>query len=97
MKRLLAVLLVGHALACGVALAEPAPKPEVVEEVDLLRAQLAESQAQEAKTRAEALQILAMQARDNLRAKYRLGDGDGIDPQTRVIRRAPKPDKKPAK
>ncbi len=67
-----------------------ADKPEIIDEVDLLRVQLAESQAAEAKTRAEALQLVAQQAFTALRAKYKLGESDGIDPQTRQIRRAPK-------
>ncbi len=92
MTRFLAVLILGHALAC--ATPAWADKPETVDEVDLLRAQLAESQANEAQTRADALKLVAMQARDNLRAKYKLGDGDAIDPQTRAIRRKPKEPKK---
>jgi hypothetical protein len=86
---LVAVLLLvaGLALACAPVFAAE-PKPETVEEVDLLRAQLADSQAAEARTRAEALALVAQQARDALRAKYRMNPEDGIDPQTRQIRRA---------
>jgi len=86
---------------CALALATPAPaepsKPETIEEVDLLRVQLAESQAREAQARAEALAQAAQQAVAVLRAKYKLGDSDGIDPQTRQIKRAPKPAKAGAK
>ncbi len=80
-----------------VALAEPPKAPEEVAEADLLRVQLAEANAREAQTRAEALQLLASLERDKLRAKYKLGEADAIDPQTRVIRRAPKPTKATAK
>jgi hypothetical protein len=83
----LAVAAVLFALGGAIALAD---KPEVIDEVDILRVQLAESQAAEAQTRAEALKLVAQQAVGALRAKYKLGDSDSIDPQTRQIRRAPK-------
>jgi hypothetical protein len=93
MRRLVIAVL---ALAIGlfvlggaVALAEPAPKPEVVEETDLLKVQLAESQAREAALRANALMVA-------FRAKYHLGDSDQVDEKGRIVR-APKPEKKPAK
>jgi hypothetical protein len=91
----LLVLTVAHAIACAPAFAD-VPRPaaivaDTVDEVDLLRAQLAEANAREARTRAEAMELLAIQARGELRAKYHIGDADSIDLQTRQIRRAPKP------
>ncbi len=87
MRLIIAILL---ALCAATAhAAAPAAAPEVIAETDLLRVQLAQSQAElrardaaDAKREAEA-QVTAF------RAKYHLGDGDSIDPQTRVIRRAP--------
>lgn len=84
------------ALAC----AEPA-KEEIVDEADALRVQLAETRAEElaakievARRDLEKLRAAADAERAALQKKYKLGEGDGIDPKTRKIARAPKKDVK---
>lgn len=95
MTRLLAILatlllLAAHALA-----------DETADEADVLRVQLAETRAEELAAKIELarrdlaqLQAAARDARAALQQKYKLGDGDAIDPQTRAIKRAPKKDGK---
>lgn len=94
MRSILAVLL-----CAGIACADP--KPEIVDEADVLRVQLAESRAESLAVKIEAakrdlaeLQKAASDERTKLTTKYRLGEGDQIDPQTRAIKRAPKKDVK---
>lgn len=96
MKRAIAViatvlLLAAHAFAAD----------ETVDEADALRVQLAESRAEElaakievARRDLEALRTAARDERAALQKKYRLNDGDKIDPQTRAIVRAPRKDVK---
>jgi hypothetical protein len=78
-----------------------APKPEVVDEADVLRVQLAESRAdalaakiESARRDLETLQKAAQDERAKLTAKYRLAAGDQVDPTSREIKRAPKKDVK---
>lgn len=96
MKRAIAIiatvlLLAAHALAAD----------EIVDEADALRVQLAESRAEElaakievARRDLEKLRAAADNERAALQKKYRLNDGDKIDPKTRAIVRAPKKDVK---
>lgn len=88
----LAVLL----LACALAHAD-----EIADEADVLRVQLAESRAEALAARIEAakaeLQRLlddAAKHRAALQQKYKLADGDQVDPSTRKIVRAPKKEAK---
>ena len=99
MKRLALSLL----LCAGLACAETPAKPEIVDEADVLRVQLAESRAAEltakievARRDLEALKLQAAVAVETLEQKYKfkLADGDQIDPTTRAIKRAPKPETK---
>lgn len=85
------LLLAAHAFAAD----------ETADEADVLRVQLAETRAEELAAKIELarrdLETLRTAARDEraaLQKKYKLGDGDSIDPQTRAIRRAPKKDVK---
>ncbi len=99
MKRLALSLL----LCAGLAYADTPAKPEVADEADVLRVQLAESRAENLAVKIEAakrdladLQRAAQDARAKLTAKYVLVDGDQVDPVSRVIQRAPKPETKAA-
>ncbi len=105
MKRLALSLLLCAGLACAdnvtPATGTLAPKPEVVDEADVLRVQLAESRAdslaakiESARRDLETLQKAAADERAKLTAKYKLADGDQVDPTTRAIKRAPKKDVK---
>lgn len=95
------VLAFVAALFCAaLACAEPV-KDETVDEADALRVQLAESRAEElaakievARRDLERLRAAADAERAALQKKYRLTDGDRVDPQTRAIVRAPKKDVK---
>lgn len=91
MKR---VLLALSLLLYGAAFAD---KPEVAEEADVLRVQLAESRAEllaarieQAKADLATLVEAAKTERSALQKKYKLAEGDQIDPKTREIKRAPK-------
>lgn len=82
--------------ACALAHAD-----EIVDEVDVLRVQLAESRADALAAKIEAakrdlaeLHRLADDARAALQKKYKLDAGDQIDPSTRAIKRAPKKEAK---
>lgn len=95
MKRLAYALLLCAGLACA------DPKPEVADEADVLRVQLAESRAESLAVKIEAakrdladLQKAATDERTKLTTKYRLGEGDQVDPTTRAIKRAPKKEAK---
>lgn len=74
-------------------------KPEKIEEIDLLRAQNAQLKAAELSTRIEGakrdladLQKQIAEAETAIQRKYKLADGDKIDPSTMTITRA-KPSK----
>ncbi len=97
MKRLALSLM----LCAGLACADTPAKPEVADEADVLRVQLAESRAdslaakiESARRDLETLQKAAADERAKLTVKYKLGEGDQVDPTTRAIKRAPKKDVK---
>lgn len=88
---LVAALLFAAAYACA------DPVPEIVDEADVLRVQLAESRADSLATKIETakrdladLQKQADALRAALQQKYKLAEGDQVDPTTRAIKRAPK-------
>ena len=90
-----------RALLLILALAGIARGDEIADEADLLRLQLAESRSEElaakievARRDLEKLRAAADGERAALQKKYRLNDGDKIDPQTRAIVRAKKDVKK---
>lgn len=85
------LLIFAVSLVAATARAATPPAPEVIAEVDLLRVQLAQTYAESAQLTADKVKREADEAVKSFRAKYHLGDGDSIDPQTRAIRRAPKP------
>ena len=92
------LLLALSLLLYGAAFAE---KLELAEEADVLRVQLAESRAEllsarieQAKADLATLVETAKLERTALQRKYKLGDGDQIEPKTREIKRAAKPEPK---
>lgn len=91
----LAVLL----LACALAHAD-----EIADEADVLRVQLAEARAEALEAQIEAARrellerrLAVRLEREKLQHKYKLAEGDQVDPSTRKIVRAPKPAKESKK
>lgn len=80
-----AVLLV---LGGAIALAD---KPELVEEVDVLRVLLARARLDLATQALDTAKRDAQAVSEGVRSKYKLSEADDVDLQTRAIRRAAKP------
>jgi Xaa-Pro aminopeptidase len=87
------LLALVFALCVGApALADPAKPtallPDVVEEVDLLRAQLAQARVALAERALQDARAAAEQAIAAVRAKHKLTEADSVDMQTRKITRS---------
>jgi hypothetical protein len=94
MRTTVAVLLLGHALACATPVLAAEPNPEVVDEADFLRVQNATLRLELAARAYEDAKRVADDEAARVRGKYKLSDSDSIDPQTRAIRRAKAKDQK---
>ncbi len=77
-------------VVCALALAADPVKPELVEEADLLRVQLAQARVDLAQRTLNDAKRVADEVNTAVQTKYKLGPEDAVDPQTRVIRRASK-------